>query len=158
MNNKVEHNVDWFPTPLFAAKYVLSRVGDDENGASSHLNAYRYSDPNFFKSPGQIFDTFRDICEDKDLKANARRSYTALRLRADGKFSVFYAQFRRFASILGYQDGQLTGDLHDKSVKRLRDALDNRGDEIESLSAMVIYLQRVDNNQRSTLEQERKRL
>ena len=158
MNNKVEHNVDWFPTPLFAAKYVLSRVGDDENGASSHLNAYRYSDPNFFKSPGQIFDTFRDICEDKDLKANARRSYTALRLRADGKFSVFYAQFRRFASILGYQDGQLTGDLHDKSVKRLRDALDNRGDEIESLSAMVIYLQRVDNNQRSTLELERKRL
>lgn len=134
--------------------YVMNRLNDT---TSNHINAYKKTNKNYFKVSNTIFVVFCDIYEKKNLKSNARRTYTVLKQRKNESFAIFFSEFRRLNNLLQYFDHMLIDDLKNKLLQRFRNALANTQIKHISLSDMKIYLQSFDDDQRVMLNKKKRK-
>ena len=74
-----------------------------------------------------------------------------MRLKQSKKqsFNVFYSEFRKQVSYLGYDEKTLMNDLREKVVLRLKEALSNITTRFNTIAKLKDHLQTVDNQQRS---------
>ena len=134
--------------------YVLSRVRDT---TFDHVNAYRKVDKNYFKILETVLVVLCDIYEEKNLKTNFRRVYTALKQKRKDFFALFFSEFRRLSSILQYSNSMLIDDMKDKLMSRFKKTLINQQVKYIFLSTMKTYLQSLDDDQRTMLIEKKRR-
>ena len=147
IQDKLTVNDDHFPTESAKAIFVISRTGSD---AADHLTAYRAGGhADYFKTPQSVLDVLQDIYADPDRERNARRNYMRLKQGKEQPFNVFYSEFRKQVSYLGYDEKTLVDDLREKVVLRLKEALSNTTTRFNTIAELKDHLQTVDNQQRS---------
>ena len=104
-----------------------------------------------------IFEVFRDVYENKNLKNNSRRIYIDLKQRSIDFFAMFFFEFRKLSNILRYIDEMLIENLKNKVFSRFRDAFINQQIQHIFLAIMKNYLQSLNDDQRVFLiDQNRK--
>ena len=147
IQDKLIVNDDHFPTESVKVIFVISRT---ESDAADHLTAYRAGGhADYFKTSQSVLDVLQDIYADPDRERNARRNYMRLKQSKKQSFNVFYSEFRKQVSYLGYDEKTLMNDLREKVVLRLKEALSNTTTRFNTIAKLKDHLQTVDNQQRS---------
>lgn len=150
MMDKLDINDDHYPSEVARMAYAVSRLGGD---AFEHTYARRRpGNPDPYQSVDDILHQLEDIYGDPDRVRKSRRQYNALR-QENQPFNVFYSEFIKLSSYLDYNSSTLMDDLRDKLNRRLQDALTVCPTQFETLSTLKNYLQSVDNQQRSNMQQ-----
>lgn len=157
--DKLQQDSVRYPTGLAQLRYVFSRVS---GVAQSQLEAYaennyqRALDRAAALPTGETYRVFFDILDnafgDPDRTYTAR---TALDRLYQGRrtFAEYYAEFMRYASRTGYDDGALQHKLRSQLSRELGQALSYQFTEPKSLEELVRICQGLDNRQRA--EQQR---
>ncbi len=145
MNDKLQTNVDHFDNENICIVYVISRLEDD---AAEHIFARRRHDASHsYISIDELFEHLKEIYDELNRNRKCRREYNALR-QTDKSFNVFYFDFMKLFSYLGYDDCTLMNDLQNKINNRLQNALSVCSENFTSLTRLRIFLQDVNNKQR----------
>ncbi len=149
MNDKLQANADHFGNENTCIAYVVSRLGGD---AAEHTFARRRHDASHsYTSTDELFEHLEGIYGELDRNRKCRREYNALR-QTDKPFNVFYSDFMKLSSYLGYDDRTLMDDLQNKINNRLQDALSVCPEDFTSLTRLRTFLQGVDNKQRANYQ------
>ncbi len=149
MNDKLQANVDHFDNENTCIAYVISRLGGD---AAEHIFARRRHDASHsYISTYELFEHLEGIYDDQNKNRKCRREYNALR-QAEKSFNVFYFDFMKLFSYLGYDDRTLMNDLQDKINNRLQDALSICPEDFTTLHRLKSFLQSVNNRQRANYQ------
>jgi len=128
---------------------VISRL---EGDAAEHTFARRRHDASHsYTSTYELLEHLEGIYEDQNKNRKCRREYNALR-QADKPFNVFYFDFMKLFSYLGYDDRILMNDLQDKINNRLQNALSVCLEDFASLHRLKSFLQEVNNKQRANYQ------
>ncbi len=145
IDDKLQANVDHFVDETICIVYVISRLEDD---AAEHIFAWRRHDASHsYISIYELLEHLEEIYENQNKNRKCRREYNALR-QADKFFNVFYFDFMKLFSYLGYDDRILMNDLQNKINNRLQNALSVCLEDFASLHHLKIFLQGVNNKQR----------
>ncbi len=124
---------------------MVSRLEDD---AAEHIFARRQHDAShLYISIDELFEHLKEIYDELNRNRKCRRKYNALR-QTDKPFNVFYFDFMKLFSYLGYDDRTLMNDLQNKINNRLQNALSVCSENFTSLTRLRIFLQDVNNKQR----------
>ncbi len=149
MNDKLQANVDHFGNENTCIAYVVSRLGGD---AAEHTFARRRHDASHpYISTYELFEHLEGIYGELNRNRKCRREYNALR-QTDKPFNVFYSDFMKLFSYLGYDDRTLMDDLQNKINNRLQDALSVCFEDFASLHRLKTFLQGVNNKQRANYQ------
>ncbi len=128
---------------------MISRL---EGDAAEHTFARRRHDASHsYTSTYELLEHLEGIYEDQNKNRKCRREYNALR-QADKPFNVFYFDFMKLFSYLGYDDRILMNDLQDKINNRLQNALSVCLEDFASLHRLKSFLQEVNNKQRANYQ------
>jgi len=128
---------------------VISRLGGD---AAEHTFARRRHDAShLYTSIDELFEQLKEIYGELNRNRKCRREYNALR-QAEKPFNVFYFDFMKLFSYLGYDDRTLMDDLQDKINNRLQNALSVCSENFTSLTRLRTFLQGVNNKQRANYQ------
>ena len=145
MNDKLQANVDHFGNENTCIAYVISRL---EGDAAEHTFAQRRHDASHsYISIDKLFEHLKEIYDELNRNRKCRRKYNALR-QTDKSFNVFYFDFMKLFSYLGYDNRTLMNDLQNKINNRLQNALSVCSENFTSLIRLRIFLQDVNNKQR----------
>jgi len=149
MNDKLQANADHFGNENTCIAYVISRLGGD---AAEHTFARRRHDASHsYTSTYELFEHLKEIYGDQDKNRKCRREYNALR-QAEKPFNVFYFDFMKLFSYLGYDDRILMNDLQNKINNRLQNALSICPKDFTTLHRLKSFLQSVNNRQRANYQ------
>ncbi len=149
MNDKLQANADHFGNENTCIAYVISRL---EGDAAEHTFARRRHDASHsYTSTYELFEHLEGIYGELNRNRKCRREYNALR-QAEKPFNVFYFDFMKLFSYLGYDDRTLMDDLQDKINNRLQNALSVCPENFTSLTRLRTFLQGVDNKQRANYQ------
>ncbi len=149
INDKLQANADHFVDETTCIAYVISRL---EGDAAEHTFARRRHDASHsYTSTYELLEHLEGIYEDQNKNRKCRREYNALR-QADKPFNVFYFDFMKLFSYLGYDDRILMNDLQDKINNRLQNALSVCLEDFASLHRLKSFLQEVNNKQRANYQ------
>ncbi len=149
MNDKLQANADHFGNENTCIAYVISRLGGD---AAEHTFARRRHDASHsYISTDELFEHLKGIYDELNRNRKCRREYNALR-QTDKPFNVFYFDFMKLFSYLGYDDRILMNDLQNKINNRLQNALSVCSENFTSLTRLRIFLQGVNNKQRANYQ------
>jgi len=128
---------------------VISRL---EGDAAEHIFARRRHDASHsYISIYELLEHLEEIYENQNKNRKCRRKYNALR-QADKPFNVFYFDFMKLFSYLGYDDRTLMNDLQNKINNRLQNALSVCFEDFASLHRLKSFLQEVNNKQRANYQ------
>jgi len=128
---------------------VISRL---EGDAAEHIFARRRHDASHsYISINELFEHLKEIYDELNKNRKCRREYNALR-QADKSFNVFYFDFMKLFSYLGYDDRTLMNDLQDKINNRLQNALSVCSKNFTSLIRLRTFLQDVNSKQRANYQ------
>ncbi len=145
MNDKLQANVDHFDNENICIAYVVSRL---EGDAAEHIFARRQHDASHsYVSTDELFEHLKEIYDELNRNRKCRREYNALR-QTDKPFNVFYFDFMKLFSYLGYDDRTLMNDLQNKINNRLQNALSVCSEDFTSLTRLRTFFQDVNNKQR----------
>ena len=145
IDDKLQANVDHFDNENICIAYVISRL---EGDAAEHIFARRRHDASHsYISIDELFEHLKGIYGELNKNRKCRREYNALR-QADKSFNVFYSDFMKLFSYLGYDDRILMNDLQDKINNRLQNALSVCSENFTSLIRLRTFLQDVNSKQR----------
>ncbi len=149
MNDKLQANVDHFDNENTCIAYVISRLEDD---AAEHIFARcRHDASHSYISIDELFEHLKGIYDELNRNRKCRREYNALR-QTDKPFNVFYFDFMKLFSYLGYDDRTLMNDLQNKINNRLQNALSVCSENFTSLTRLRTFLQGVNNKQRANYQ------
>ncbi len=149
IDDKLQANVDHFGNENTCIAYVISRLGGD---AAEHTFARRRHDAShLYTSIDELFEQLKEIYGELNRNRKCRREYNALR-QAEKPFNVFYFDFMKLFSYLGYDDRTLMDDLQDKINNRLQNALSVCSENFTSLTRLRTFLQGVNNKQRANYQ------
>ena len=101
---------------------------------------------------------FRDVYEKKKFKNNLRRIYIALKQKRNDSFVMFFSKFRKLNNILQYSKIMLIDDFKNKILFRLRKTLIIRQIRYILLFDMKVYLQSLNDDQRTQIIETKKRI
>ncbi len=149
IDDKLQANVDHFVDETICIVYVISRL---EGDAAEHIFARRRHDASHsYISIYELLEHLEEIYENQNKNRKCRRKYNALR-QADKPFNVFYFDFMKLFSYLGYDDRTLMNDLQNKINNRLQNALSVCFEDFASLHRLKSFLQEVNNKQRANYQ------
>ena len=123
-----------------------------------HIIIYRRINVNYFQIFDQILQVFRDVYEKKNFKNNLRRVYTALKQKRNDLFVVFFPKFKKLNNILQCLKIMFINDFKIKILSRLRKTLIIRQIQHISLFNMKVYLQNLNDDQRTQIIEQKKRV
>lgn len=146
---KLEINHDHFENERMKLVYVLSRTAGKAFEHTYCRSQKNSDDP--FSTADEVLKDLSESFEDPDKYENYRREFVKLN-QGVKKFSDFYAEFKRLASYLGYNEKQLLAELKDKMAPRLRSALAALEPQLTQLPPTKNYCIRVDNEHRAMRE------
>ena len=101
---------------------------------------------------------FRNIYEEKNFKNNLRQIYIALKQKRDNFFAVFFSKFRKLNNILQYSKIMFIDDFKNKVLSCLRKTLIIRQIWYLLLFDMKVYLQNLNDDQRTQIIETKKRV
>lgn len=120
MQNKLEANLDHFPTLRLQIGYIQNRLAGE---ASRHVYPrLREGSRQQIKHPLEIFRVLEQIFADPNRRKTARREFKQLYQKNDS-FAVFWAKFQRLIVDLTMDEETLIDELRDRVNISLKQAL-----------------------------------
>lgn len=120
IRNKMRGNADYFPTEEQKMQYVMTRIGGQ---------AFEFLAPqcdltaeDSFQTVEEMLTALEEVYGDPNKVKTARTQYQKLYQNTQ-TFPLFYAEFRRLASILKYDETVLIDDLLNKVNRQIQDLL-----------------------------------
>ncbi len=124
---------------------MISRLEGD--AAKQTFARRRHDASHSYISIYELFKHLKSIYDDQNKNRKCRRKYNALR-QSNKSFNVFYFEFMKLFSYLGYENCTLIDDLQNKINNRLQDALSICSKDFTTLHRLKSFLQSVNNRQR----------
>ena len=125
MKDKLKNNADHYPTENSKMAYVYSRVtGEAFDILEPRIDSDDALDDTFLTAE-EVLKALEDVYGDKNRQNTARSEFRKL-LQGKQEFQLFYAQFRRLAAVLKYDEITLIDELREKVNYQIQDALVGR--------------------------------
>lgn len=141
MRNKLMGNADHYPTEQDKIIYVLTRVGGQAFGFIEPRAKQNAVDA--FQKAEDILDALYSVYGDQNKQRTARREFNKL-IQGTKPFQLFYAEFRRLAAVLQYDETSLIDELQDKVSYSIQDQMVNQN--YDTLNETAAACARIDQN------------